>query len=157
MKKGFQTLFNSFISLTIFPFVFNSGNLNSQENINSRSTLKSNKIFDFDRQNILIPFPVGNFDSSSKKVNFDRNPFLNPINFEINNVEDLYTSLDFKGIAQTQSQAIAIISINNKQKTYKVGDKLDNGFLIQSISLEKGTVDIGNGRNSFRLGFVGIN
>ena len=157
MKKGFQILFNSFITLIIFPFVFNSGNLKSQENLNPRLPFKSNKTFHFDRQNVLIPYPVGNIESSSKKVNFDRNPFLNPINIEINNIQDLYAGLDFKGIAQTQSQTIAIISVNNKQKTYKVGDKLDNGFLIQSISLEKGTVDIGNGRNSFRLGFIGLN
>ena len=48
-------------------------------------------------------------------------------------------------MAQSDKKLLAIIETDNGQKFYKVGDTLDNGFVIQFISLENVTVDISNG------------
>ena len=46
---------------------------------------------------------------------------------------------------------MAIIANDNEQKMYNVGDTLNNGFTIKSISLNKKTVDISNGYKNYRL------
>ena len=69
---------------------------------------------------------------------------------------DLYSSLRFKGLAQSDKKLLAIIETDNVQKFYKVGDTLDNGFVIQFISLENVTVDISNGTKKYRLTLADI-
>ena len=104
----------------------------------------------------LIPMPSGDIDSSSIKVNFNRNPFQEPLKNEYPTIENLYSSLKFKGLAQSDKKLIAIIETESGQKFYEVGDTLDNGFVIQLISLENVTVDISNGTKKYRLSLVDI-
>ena len=99
----------------------------------------------------LIPLPVGDVNSSSLKVNFDRNPFQEPLKTEYPTIENLYSSLKFKGLAQSDKKVAAIIETAVGQKFYRVGDSLDNGFRIELISLENVTVDITNGTKKYRL------
>ena len=99
----------------------------------------------------LIPFPVGDINSSSLKVNFDRNPFKEPLKTEFSTIKNLYSRLKFRGLAQSDKKVEAIIETENGQKFYGVGDTLDNGFEIQLISLENVTVDIKNGFKKYRL------
>ena len=104
----------------------------------------------------LFPMPAGDINSSSKKVNFNRNPFQEPLKTEYPTIENLYSSLRFKGLAQSDKKLLAIIETDNGQKFYKVGDTLDNGFVIQFISLENVTVDISNGTKKYRLTLADI-
>ena len=99
----------------------------------------------------LIPLPVGDINSSSLKVNFDRNPFQKPLKTEYPTIENLYSYLKFRGLAQSDKNPLAIIETVNGQKFYGVGDTLDNGFIIQLISLENVSVDISNGTKKYRL------
>tara|TARA_Y100001978_G_C23397551_1_gene293010 strand:+ start:100 stop:588 length:489 start_codon:yes stop_codon:yes gene_type:complete len=101
--------------------------------------------------NNLIPMPEGNIKKSSTKVNFDRNPFQEPLEREFPLIQNLYSSLRLKGLAKARDKIFAIIETDNEQKFYKVGDKLKNGFIIQFISLENVTVDISNGSKNFRM------
>ena len=104
----------------------------------------------------LLPMPAGDINSSSNKVNFNRNPFQEPLKTEYPTIENLYSSLRFKGLAQSDTKLLAIIETDNGQKFYKVGDTLDNGFVIQFISLENVTVDISNGTKKYRLSLADI-
>ena len=104
----------------------------------------------------LLPMPAGDVNSSSNKVNFNRNPFQEPVKTEYPTIENLYSSLRFKGLAQSDKKLVAIIETDNVQKFYKVGDTLDNGFVIQFISLENVTVDISNGTKKYRLSLADI-
>ena len=104
----------------------------------------------------LLPMPAGDINSSSNKVNFNRNPFQEPLKTEYPTLENLYSSLRFKGLAQSDTKLQAIIETENGQKFYKVGDTLDNGFVIQFISLENVTVDISNGTKKYRLTLADI-
>ena len=106
--------------------------------------------------NDLIPMTVGDINSSSTKVNFNRNPFQEPLKTEYPTIENLYSSLRFKGLAQSDKKLLAIIETDNGQKFYEVGDTLDNGFVIQLISLENVTVDISNGNKRYRLSLADI-
>ena len=99
----------------------------------------------------LIPMPSGNINSSSSQVNFDRNPFKEPLKTEFQTIENLYSSLKFKGLAQSNKNLVAIIETENGQQFYELGDTLDNGFVIQFISLENVSVDISNGNKKYRL------
>ncbi len=101
--------------------------------------------------NKLLKMPIGNLDSASKKVQFDRNPFQEPAEIGILNVSNFNTSLNFKGLVQSEDKLMAIIANKDEQNLYSVGDTLGNGFLIQSISLENVTVDISNGSKKYRL------
>ena len=104
----------------------------------------------------LIPMPVGDINSSSNNVIFDRNPFQEPFENEYQTIENLYSSLRFKGLAQSDKKLVAIIETDNNQKFYEVGDTLDNGFVIQFISLENVSVDISNGTKKYRLTLADI-
>ena len=59
-------------------------------------------------------------------------------------------------MAQSDKNLVAIIETDKGQKFYRVGDTLDNGFLIQLISLENVTVDITNGSKKYRLTLGGM-
>ena len=95
--------------------------------------------------------PIGNLDAASKKVQINRNPFQEPAEIEFVNISNLNTSLNFKGLVQSEDKLMAIIANKDGQNLYSVGDTLGNGFLIQSISLENVTVDISNGSKKYRL------
>ena len=47
----------------------------------------------------LIPMPEGDIDTSSNKVNINRNPFREPLKTEFPTIENLYSSLKFRGLA----------------------------------------------------------
>ena len=101
--------------------------------------------------NKLSKMPVGNLDSASKKVQINRNPFQEPEEIEFVNISNLNTSMNFKGLVQSQDKLMAIIATKDGQNLYRVGDTLGSGFLIQAISLENVTVDISNGFKKYRL------
>ena len=100
--------------------------------------------------------PAGDINTSSNKVNFNRNPFQEPLKNEFPTIENLYSSLKFRGLAKSENTLFAIIETDSIQKFYKVGDSLDNGFVIQFISIEDVTVDISNGAKNYRLSLVDI-
>ncbi len=104
----------------------------------------------------LIPMPEGDIDTSSNKVNINRNPFQDPLKTEFPTIEDLYSSLKFRGLAKSENKLFAVIETDGNQKFYEVGDSLDNGFVVQFISLEDVTVDISNGTKNYRLSMVDI-
>ena len=99
----------------------------------------------------LIPMPIGNLESALSKVNSKRNPFQKPSKAEITNTDDLYLTLQFKGLARSGNKSLAIIQSEGIQKFYAVGDTLDNGFSIKSISFEETSVDVSNGSKNYRL------
>ena len=99
----------------------------------------------------LLPLPSIDIQLITGKVNTQRNPFQKPLESEISNTEDLYSTLLFKGLASSNDFLYAIIETGNIQKFYKVGDTLENGFFIKSISLEDISVDISNGSSEYRL------
>ena len=99
----------------------------------------------------LIPMPIGNLESALSKVNSKRNPFQKPSKAEITNTDDLYLTLQFKGLARSGNKSLAIIQSEGIQKFYAVGDTLDNGFSITSISFEETSVDVSNGSKNYRL------
>ena len=106
--------------------------------------------------NGLVPMPVGDINSSSKKVNFNRNPFQEPLKSDFPTIENLYSSLKFRGLAKSENGLLAIIETNSSQKFYKVGDSLENGFVIQFISFENVTVDLSNGTKNYSLSLIDI-
>ncbi len=104
----------------------------------------------------LTPMPEGDINNSSNKVNFDRNPFQQPLKTDFSTMENLYSTLKFRGLAKSENNLFAIIETNNNQKFYEVGDSLINGFVIQFISIENMTVDISNGSKNYRLTLADI-
>ena len=102
-------------------------------------------------QEQLIPMPTGNRESASSKVNPKRNPFQKPQKSEITNIEDLNLTLQLKGLAKSGNKSLAIIGSKDNQKFYGIGDILDNGFIIKSISFDNISVDISNGSKNYRL------
>ncbi len=99
----------------------------------------------------LIPMPIGDFESASKRVDINRNPFQDPAKSEITNIDNLYSALKFKGVALSGNKLSAIIKTDDVQKFYEVGDKMDNGFTINSISYKDISVDVSNGSKKYRL------
>ena len=99
----------------------------------------------------LIPMPIGNRESASSKVNPKRNPFQKPSKSEMTNTKELYLTLQLKGLAKSRNKSLAIIESEETQKFYGIGDTLENGFLIKSISFEEKSVDISNGSKNYRL------
>ena len=152
MKNLFLKKLNKILLIIIFgPILFESSLLCAREQkIHSLPIKKySKEIKEFTQD--LIPMPVGDINSSSIKVNYDRNPFQEPLKIKFPTVENLYSSLKFKGLAKSEEKLVAIIETVNGQKFYGVGDTLDNGFVIQLISLENVSVDISNGTKKYRL------
>ena len=152
MKNLFLNNHNKFVFLIIFTPILTAVNLlSAREKIIHSLPIKKefNEVEIYKKD--LIPFPVGDINSSSLKVNFNRNPFQEPLKTEYPTIENLYSSLKFRGLAQSDKKVAAIIETENGQKFYGVGDTLDNGFEIQTISLENVTVDISNGTKKYRL------
>ena len=152
MKNLFLKKHIKLVFLIIFtPFLFEVNLLSAKEKTIHSLPIKKefNEVEKYKED--LIPLPVGDVNSSSLKVNFDRNPFQEPLKTEYPTIENLYSSLKFKGLAQSDKKVAAIIETAVGQKLYGVGDSLDNGFRIELISLENVTVDITNGTKKYRL------
>ncbi len=128
----------------------------AQEKIIHSLPIKDQIHESYNSSKILMPIPTGDINTSSTKVNYERNPFQNPSKSEFPTIENLYSSLLFKGLAQSKKKLVAIIETQNGQNFYEVGDSLENGFTIQSISLENTSVDISNGIKNYRLTLVDI-
>ena len=157
MKNLFFKKLHKFVLLgTLSPMLFEVNLLLAKEKIIHSLPIK--KEFNVEDKHIkdLIPMPIGDINSSSIKVNFDRNPFQEPLKTEYPTIENLYSSLKFRGLAYSDNKLFAIIETDSNQKFYKVGDSLDNGFVIQFISLDNVTVDISNGSKNYRLSLVDI-
>tara|TARA_Y100000589_G_scaffold296958_1_gene304413 strand:+ start:3622 stop:4110 length:489 start_codon:yes stop_codon:yes gene_type:complete len=104
--------------------------------------------------NDLLPMPKGDYNSSYLKVSKERNPFNEISISDAINIENVYESIKFKGVAKSKDIKYAIIESNKVQQFYQLGDVLDNGFIIKSISIENTTVDITNGIKDYRLSLV---
>ena len=140
-------LYVTFISLFIYPsLLIAKETKNHLLPINYKTISNKSKI-------ILKQMPVGNIDAASKKVKNLRDPFQEPAYSEINNLDDFSYAIEFKGIAKSKDNLVAVIKTRDKQKSYKVGDYLDNGFRIKNISIKDIAVDIVNGTKSYRLTF----
>tara|TARA_B100000212_G_C27099682_1_gene415832 strand:+ start:75 stop:554 length:480 start_codon:yes stop_codon:yes gene_type:complete len=118
---------------------------------NFKNLVVNEKKFVSENKLLLIPMPIGDFKAAEGKVNFNRNPFDESANTEILNFNNLYTSLQFKGLVKANNILFAVIETNKNQNLYKVGDKLNDDFLIESISLDDIYVDISNGQKKYRL------
>ena len=99
----------------------------------------------------LRPMPIGDFKSASQRVNIKRNPFQDPAKSELTNIDDIYSALVFKGLARSGDKLVAIIETEDVQKFYEVGDLMDNGFTIDSISYEETSVEVSNGSRKYKL------
>ena len=157
MKNLFLKKFHKlFLLITFSPMLLDVNVLLARENTIHSLPIKKefNEVEKYTYE--LIPMPAGYIDTSSTKVNFDRNTFQEPLKTEYPTIENLYSSLRFKGLAQSDKKLLAIIETENGQKFYKVGDTLDNGFVIQFISLENVTVYISNGTKKYRLTLANI-
>ncbi len=104
----------------------------------------------------LRPMPLGNLNSALQRVNINRNPFQEPEKSESSDIEDIYSALIFKGIAKSGNKLTAIIETEDVQKFYEVGDLLDNGFTINSISYEETSVEVSNGSRNYKLILAGL-
>ena len=157
MKNLILKKLHKLLLLLIFIFPLIESNLilaekNSIHSLPIKTDLnKANKF-----KSKLTPMPMGDINTSSKKVNNERNPFQEPTEIEFSTMENLYKSLRLKGLAKSDNKLFAIIEIDNNEKFYKVGDTLKNGFIISVISLENVEVDISNGSKNFRLSLANI-
>ncbi len=152
----FETL-NKNILLIILAYLFCQGSfLNAQEKKIHSLPIKKESIQPDKSTKDLIPMPSGDINTSSTKVNFNRNPFQEPLKTEFPTIENLYSSLKFRGLAKSDNNLFAVIETENSQKFYKVGDSLENGFVIQFISIDDLTVEISNGNKNYRLSLVDI-
>ena len=144
--------------ILLFTYIFYVNTLIFAQEKKTIHSLPINKEFNQADKftNNLIPMPEGNIKKSSTKVNFDRNPFHEPLEREFPLIQNLYSSLRLKGLAKAHNKIFAIIETDNDQKFYKVGDTLKNGFIIQFISLDNVTVDISNGSKNFRMKLTGF-
>ena len=136
--------------------IFSATELNSEEQKNNslliEDSLNTKKVL----KNNLKPMPIGDFKSASLRVNVNRNPFQEPEKSEISNIDDIYSALIFKGIAKSGDKLVAIIETDDVQKFYEVGDLLDNGFTINSISYEETSVEVSNGLRNYKLILAGL-
>ena len=107
-------------------------------------------------KDILRPMPIGDFKSASQRVNIKRNPFQDPAKSELTNIDDIYSALVFKGLARSGDKLVAIIETEDVQKFYEVGDLMDNGFTIDSISYEETSVEVSNGSRKYKLVLSGL-
>ena len=104
----------------------------------------------------LKKMPIGDIDAALENVNFQRNPFLIISAKEIPGIENLFLGLEFKGLVKAKMNTYAVISKQDEQKLYKVGDFLTNEFFIKSIFIEEESVDISNGIKNYRLSFTDL-
>ena len=99
----------------------------------------------------LLPMPYGDIKEAASKVQFDRNPFNDISKSEYPIINNLNTSFLFKGLVKSNNLVKAIIESDSEEKFYKLGDTLENGFIINIISFEENFIDISDGTNKYRL------
>ena len=149
--KNYNHLPNLISYLTIaLASIFFVTELHSEEKNNSlliADGLNTNKLL----KDELRPMPIGDFKSASQRVNIKRNPFQDPAKSELTNIDDIYSALVFKGLARSGDKLVAIIETEDVQKFYEVGDLMDNGFTIDSISYEETSVEVSNGSRQYKL------
>ena len=118
-----------------------------------KNSLQENQIDseNFIKKDELLPMPLGNFSSASKKVDINRNPFKEQSFSAFPIISNINSNLKFKGLLYSDKKIKAIIEIAGIQKLYKEGDLLSNGFLIKTISIQDTSVDISDGTKNFRL------
>ena len=145
----------SYFSIALASIFFVT-KINSEEQKNNSllidNSSNTNKIL----EDSLKPMPLGDFNSALKRVKKNRNPFQDPEKSELSNIDDIYSALIFKGIARSGSKLLAIIETDNVQKFYEVGDLMDNGFIINSISYEETSVEVSNGSKNYKLILAGL-
>ena len=149
MNNSIPKTFLTSAAAVIFGCLLFSGKYSFAEEI-KKDLPSSDQILNKSKDK-LIPMPIGNIESALSKVNSKRNPFQKPSKAEITNTDDLYLTLQFKGLAKSGNKSLAIIQSEGIQKFYAVGDTLDNGFSIKSISFEETSVDVSNGSKNYRL------
>ena len=149
MNNSIPQTFLTSAAAVIFGYLLFSGQYSFADEI-KKDLISSDQIFNKSKDK-LIPMPIGNLESALSKVNSKRNPFQKPSKAEITNTDDLYLTLQFKGLARSGNKSLAIIQSEGIQKFYAVGDILNNGFSIKSISFEDISVDVSNGSKSYRL------
>ena len=125
--------------------------INSEEQKNNSLLIEDSSNINKLLENNLRPMPIGDFKSASKRVNINRNPFQDPAKSEFTNIDDIYSALVFKGLARSGDKLVAIIETDDIQKFYEVGDLMDNGFIIDSISYEEKSVKVSNGSRKYKL------
>jgi len=158
MRKFFKFNINNFTILffigsfcLILPSSFSEQN-DSVKFIKDNPNLKNKNQLD----NILLPMPNGDYNSSYLKVVKGRNPFNEISSSDSEAIDNVYELITFKGVAKSKDIEYAIIESNKIQKFYRIGDALDNGFIIKSISIKNTTVDITNGLKDYRLSLSSI-
>ena len=158
MKNQFNKKFNKFRNSIVFLALSLYSSIIFAEDLSKHSLpIKEIGINNTQKQvDKLLPLPLGDIESASKNVEFDRNPFQEPSVNELPIISNLNSTLAFKGLVQTDSKLMAIISNMDEQKFYEVGDILSNGFIIKSISLKDITVDISNGSKNYRMTLTNI-
>tara|TARA_Y100000589_G_C26741454_1_gene461877 strand:- start:36 stop:518 length:483 start_codon:yes stop_codon:yes gene_type:complete len=101
--------------------------------------------------NNLLPMPYGDIEEAASKVQFERNPFNDISKSEYPIINNLNTNFRFKGLVKSNNLVKAIIESDSEEKFYKLGDTLENGFIINIISFEENFIDISDGTNKYRL------
>ncbi|MBO8243529.1 hypothetical protein HA145_03445 [Prochlorococcus marinus XMU1411] len=144
-----------YVSLTLASIFFVT-ELNSEEQKNNSLVIEDGSNTSKIMNDILRPMPIGDFKSASQRVNINRNPFQDPAKSELTNIDDIYSALVFKGIARSGGTLVAIIETDDVQKIYEVGDLMDNGFTIDSISYEETSVEVSNGSRKYKLILSGL-
>ena len=156
MKYQLCKKINKFFIALSLGYFFGLGTIIIAGEVNHNLPIK-NINTNISSDNKLSKMPIGNLDAASKKVQINRNPFQEPAEIEFVDVSNLNTSMNFKGLVQSQNKLMAIIATKNGQNLYRVGDTLGNIFLIEAISLENLTVDISNGFKKYRLFLSNVN
>ncbi len=156
MKNLFLKIFYKFsISASIGIISFLGTENIAGEFKNENLSKKNNTDIQF--KNALLEMPKGNFESASKRVKSNRNPFHDPIQSDFSKVSNINSVLQFKGIVKSGDKLKAILYTKDGQSLYKVGDQIGNGFLIKSISIQNNSVEISNNLKGYRLSFPGFN
>ena len=151
-KKFFRLVFKSICGLS-FLYI---PNILGNELPNHSLPIKKIEIISVSKISDLLPVPIGDIDSASKKVESERNPFEDPAETEFTSISSINNTLKFKGLVKANEKVMAIIANDSEQKLYSVGDTLNNGFTIKSISIQNTTVDISNGFKNYRLTLINL-
>ena len=145
----------SYLSIALASIFFVT-EINSEEQKNKSLFIEDVSNTNKNIKDILRPMPIVDFKSASQRVNINRNPFQDPAKSELTNIDDIYSALIFKGIARSGGKLVAIIETDDVQKFYEVGDLMDNGFTVDSISYEETSVEVSNGFRKYKLILSGL-
>ena len=113
MKYQLCKKINKFFITLSMGYFFGSGTFIIAGEVNHNLPIK-NINTNISSDNKLSKMPIGNLDAASKKVQINRNPFQEPAEIEFVNVSNLNTSMNFKGLVQSEDKLMAIIATKNK-------------------------------------------